>query len=85
MPDGDMTKLYVIPSRPPQVGQSTAEGNAQLLATALKARDDKLPTMAGNMNSVSWEDVIWRTQRIEPFRRQGGGSPSYCCQRLSFR
>lgn len=76
MPDGETVKLYAIHPRPPQVGQSTAERDAQLMAMALDARDDKQPhVVAGDMNSVPWEDVIWRTQRIGRFLdpRQGRG------------
>lgn len=68
LPSGQSLKLYAIHPRPPQVGQSTAERNAQLLATALAARDDQEPhVVAGDMNSVPWEAVIHQAQRVGRF------------------
>ncbi|HEX2941913.1 MAG TPA: endonuclease/exonuclease/phosphatase family protein, partial [Rhodopila sp.] len=68
LPSGATIRLYAIHPRPPQVGQSTAERNAQLLATALAAHDDKVPhVVAGDMNSVPWEDVIKQTKRVGRF------------------
>ncbi|HEX2944071.1 MAG TPA: endonuclease/exonuclease/phosphatase family protein, partial [Rhodopila sp.] len=68
LPSGATIRLYAIHPRPPQVGQSTAERNAQLLATALAAHDDKTPhVVAGDMNSVPWEDVIKQAKRVGRF------------------
>ena len=54
--------------RPPQKGQSTAERDAQLLATALAARGDTAPhVVAGDMNSVPWEGVIGQAERVGRF------------------
>lgn len=68
LPSGQDVKLYAIHPRPPQKGQSTAERDAQLLATALAAHGDTQPhVVAGDMNSVPWEDVIRQTKRIGGF------------------
>lgn len=68
LPSGQEAKLYAIHPRPPQVGQSTAERDAQLLATALAARDDQEPhVVAGDMNAVPWEGVIHHAQRVGHF------------------
>jgi endonuclease/exonuclease/phosphatase (EEP) superfamily protein YafD len=65
LPSGETVKLYAIHPRPPLVGQSTAERDGQLLAAALAARDDPAPhVIAGDINSVPWEGVIGRTQRV---------------------
>ncbi|HQT77505.1 MAG: hypothetical protein B7Z80_10875 [Rhodospirillales bacterium 20-64-7] len=68
LPSGAVIRLYAIHPRPPQVGQSTAERDAQLLATALAAHDDTMPhIVTGDMNSVPWEDAIKQTQRVGRF------------------
>lgn len=68
LPSGDVVKLYAIHPRPPQAGQSVAERNAQLMATALAARDDSNPhVVAGDMNSVPWEGIIRHTERVGRF------------------
>lgn len=65
---GQNVRLYAIHPRPAQVGQSTAERDAQLMTVALAARDDASPhVVAGDMNSVPWEGVIQRTLRIGQF------------------
>jgi len=68
LPSGEVVRLYAIHPRPPQVGQSVAERNAQLMATALAARDDTAPhVVAGDMNSVPWEDIIRQTKSVGRF------------------
>lgn len=68
LPSGDTIRLYAIHPRPPQVGQSTAERDAQLMAAVLDARGDTMPhVIAGDMNSVPWEAVVHRAQRIGRF------------------
>jgi endonuclease/exonuclease/phosphatase (EEP) superfamily protein YafD len=68
LPLGQVVKLYALHPRPPQQGQSTATRDGQLMATALAARDDTEPhVVAGDMNSVPWEEVIHRTQRVGRF------------------
>ncbi len=65
LPSGDVVKLYAVHPRPPQVGQSTAERDAQLMATALAAREDtKRHVLLGDLNSVSWEAVVQRLGAI---------------------
>ena len=65
LPSGQTMQLYAIHPRPPQVGQSTAERDAQLLATALAARDDPRPhVVTGDMNAVPWEGVVHHAQRV---------------------
>ena len=65
---GQAIRLYAIHPRPPQVGQSTRERAGQLMAMALVARDDNTPhIVAGDMNSVPWEDVIRRAARVGRF------------------
>ena len=63
LPSDQPVRLYAIHPRPPQEGQSTAERDAQILATAFAAHDDNLPhIIAGDLNAVPWEDVIdWRS------------------------
>lgn len=68
LPSGQVVKLYALHPRPPQQGQSTATRDGQLMATALAAREDAEPhVVAGDMNSVPWEGVIHRTQRVGRF------------------
>lgn len=56
---GRRLRLYAIHPRPPQIGQSTAERDAQLAATALAAHDDTLPhAVLGDLNSVPWAGEI---------------------------
>ncbi len=65
---GGLVRLYAIHPRPPQIGQSTAERDAQLMATALAAHDDATPHVTlGDMNAVPWERAIHRTERIGGF------------------
>ena len=67
LPSGDRVKLYAIHPRPPQVGQSTAERDAQLMATALAASEDVLlHVVMGDLNAVPWESAVHR------FRHLGG-------------
>ena len=69
LPSGDRVKLYAIHPRPPQVGQSTAERDAQLMATALAASEDALPhVVMGDLNAVPWEDTVHRFRRLGGFR-----------------
>lgn len=68
LPSGATVKLYAIHPRPPQKGQSVAERNAQLMLTALAARDDNEPhVVAGDMNAVPWEGIIRHTERVGRF------------------
>ena len=65
LPSNQPIRLYAIHPRPPQEGQSTAERDAQILATALAAHDDNLPhIVAGDLNSVPWEDTIDLAKRV---------------------
>ena len=65
LPSGRAVRLYAIHPRPPQVGQSTAERDAQLMATALAAHDDQMPhLMLGDLNSVPWASEIARLTAI---------------------
>ncbi|WP_019997315.1 endonuclease/exonuclease/phosphatase family protein [Aureimonas ureilytica] len=69
LPSGDKARLYAIHPRPPQVGQSTAERDGQMMAVALEAHDDTLPhVVMGDMNSVPWEEIAARLQHIGGFR-----------------
>ncbi len=64
-PSGRAIKLYAIHPRPPLVGQSAAERNAQLMATALAAHDEQEPhVVVGDMNAVPWEGVIHQAQWV---------------------
>ena len=57
--------LHAIHPRPPQMGQGTAERDAQLLATALAAREAGGPQLvAGDLNAVPWESVVRHAQRV---------------------
>ncbi|RZA30863.1 MAG: hypothetical protein EOP02_00065 [Proteobacteria bacterium] len=68
LPSGDLVKLYAIHPRPPQMGQSTAERDAQLMATALAASEDVLPhVLMGDLNAVPWEDALHRFQNLGGF------------------
>ncbi|RIX97980.1 hypothetical protein D3218_18020 [Aureimonas flava] len=68
LPSGDRVRLYAIHPRPPQVGQSTAERDAQMMAMALEAHGDTLPYVAmGDMNTVPWERIADRMKRIGGF------------------
>lgn len=66
LPSGQAVRLYGIHPRPPLVGQSAAERNAQLMATALAAHDEQEPhVVVGDMNAVPWEGVIHQAQRVD--------------------
>lgn len=68
LPSGQTIRLYAIHPRPPQVGQSTAERAAQIMQMALTARGDNAPHVtAGDFNSVPWEDVVRRAERVGRF------------------
>lgn len=68
LPSGQLIRFYAIHPRPPQVGQSTAERDGQLMAAALAARNDQVAhVVAGDMNSTPWEDVIRRALRVGRF------------------
>lgn len=76
LPSGDKVRLYAIHPRPPQVGQSTAERDGQIMAVALAANGDSLPhVVMGDLNTVPWEDIAARLQHIGGFRdpRMGRG------------
>ena len=65
LPSGQAMRLYAIHPRPPLVGQSAAERDAQIMATALAAHDDQEPhVVVGDMNAVPWERVIRQAQRV---------------------
>ncbi len=65
MPSGQAISLYAIHPRPPQVGQSTAERDAQIMAAALAARDDAAPhIIMGDLNAVPWETVTRLLHRV---------------------
>ena len=69
LPSGDRVRLYAIHPRPPQVGQGTAERDAQLMATALAAHDDTIPHLiVGDLNTVPWEAVLARTAEVAAVR-----------------
>lgn len=62
---GRQLRLYAIHPRPPQIGQSSAERDAQLAATALAAHDDNLPhVVLGDLNSVPWAVEIDQLKSI---------------------
>ena len=68
LPSNQPIRLYAIHPRPPMPGQSTAERDAQILATALAAHDDNLPhVVAGDLNAVPWEDVVHLAKRVGRF------------------
>ncbi|RYG29270.1 hypothetical protein EON81_27010, partial [bacterium] len=68
LPSGDKVRVYAIHPRPPQVGQSTAERDAQMMATALEANVDTLPhVVMGDLNTVPWEDIAGRLERVGGF------------------
>ncbi len=68
LPSNQSIRLYAIHPRPPQQGQSTAERDAQILATALAAHDDNLPhIVAGDLNAVPWEDTVHLAKRVGRF------------------
>jgi endonuclease/exonuclease/phosphatase (EEP) superfamily protein YafD len=78
LPSGDVVKLYAVHPRPPQVGQGTAERDAQLMATALAARGDtERHVLLGDLNSVPWEEVVRRTGAIGNLRDPRVGRGSY--------
>ena len=59
LPSGRKVRVHAIHPRPPQVGQSTAERDAQLLASALEARTDTLAhIIIGDLNTVPWENAL---------------------------
>jgi endonuclease/exonuclease/phosphatase (EEP) superfamily protein YafD len=65
LPSNQPVRLYAIHPRPPQEGESTAERDAQILATALAAHDDNLPhIVAGDLNAVPWEDTMHMARRV---------------------
>ena len=62
---GRSVRVYAIHPRPPQIGQSTAERDAQLLATALAAHGDTMPhVLIRDLNSVPWDEVLDRLEQI---------------------
>ena len=68
LPSGDLVKLYAIHPRPPQVGQSTAERDAQLMATALAASEDALPhVVMGDLNAVPWDGTLRHFRHLGSF------------------
>ncbi|MGD9617624.1 MAG: endonuclease/exonuclease/phosphatase family protein [Alphaproteobacteria bacterium] len=65
LPSDQPIRLYALHPPPPLPGQSTAERDAQILATALAAHDDNLPhVVAGDLNAVPWEDTIDLAKRV---------------------
>ena len=65
LPSGRKVRIHAIHPRPPQVGQSTAERDAQLMAAALQARADPLPHLiVGDLNTVPWEGALHRTEAV---------------------
>jgi len=65
LPSGRKVRIHAIHPRPPQIGQSTAERDAQLMATALQARADTLPHLVvGDLNTVPWEAALHRTEAV---------------------
>ncbi len=65
MPSGQEISLYAIHPRPPQVGQSTAERDGQIMAAALAARDDTAShIILGDLNAVPWETVTRLLHRV---------------------
>ncbi|WP_456684590.1 endonuclease/exonuclease/phosphatase family protein [Bradyrhizobium sp. P5_C11_2] len=81
MPSGDEVRLYGIHPRPPQVGQSSAERDAQIMAAALAVRKADDPAiLAGDMNAPPWSSVVRRAARIGPMlepRVGRGWKPSW--------
>ncbi|MDT7951960.1 MAG: endonuclease/exonuclease/phosphatase family protein [Acetobacteraceae bacterium] len=65
LPSGDRLRIYAVHPRPPQVGQSAAERDAQLMATALAAHGDtEAHLVAGDLNAVPWDDILRRVETI---------------------
>ena len=68
LPGGEKVRLYAIHPRPPQIGQSTAERDAQMMAAALDAYDTTLPhVLLGDLNAVPWEDMLRRLREVGGF------------------
>jgi endonuclease/exonuclease/phosphatase (EEP) superfamily protein YafD len=65
LPSDQEVRLYALHPRPPQIGQSTAERDAQIMAAAVAAHDDNLPhIITGDLNSVPWENIVRRLKRV---------------------
>lgn len=65
LPSGDEFRFYGIHPRPPTVGQSSAERDAQISAAALAIADDTLPAiLVGDMNAAPWSPIVRRAARI---------------------
>ncbi len=68
LPSGRAVRLYAIHPRPPQIGQSTAERDAQLMAVALAAHEDTAAHLVlGDLNTVPWAGVLDRLERVGRF------------------
>ena len=65
LPGGEVVSFYGVHPRPPEIGQSSAERDGQLLAAALAIRGDERPSvLAGDLNATSWSQVVRRTARV---------------------
>jgi endonuclease/exonuclease/phosphatase family metal-dependent hydrolase len=72
LPSGDVVRLYAVHPRPPQVGQSTAERDAQFMVTALTARaDTERHVLLGDLNSVPGSRSA-ASRRDRPSARSAG-------------
>jgi endonuclease/exonuclease/phosphatase (EEP) superfamily protein YafD len=81
LPSGDDVAFVGLHPRPPHPRQSSAGRDAELMWTALRARDAGAPVvLAGDLNAVPWERSVARTQRIAQLvdpRRGTGLLPTY--------
>jgi endonuclease/exonuclease/phosphatase (EEP) superfamily protein YafD len=65
LPSGAFVRFFGIHPRPPHVGQTSADRDAQLMWAALAARQAGPPVvLAGDLNSVPWERTVWRLLRL---------------------
>lgn len=65
LPGGALVRFFGIHPRPPHIGQSAADRDAQLMSAALAAREDGSPVvLAGDLNAVPWERTMRRLLRL---------------------
>jgi endonuclease/exonuclease/phosphatase (EEP) superfamily protein YafD len=85
LPNGEAFQFIGMHPRPPiPPSQSTMFRDAHLLTAALEARASELPAViAGDLNSVPWDDVTARMLRLGELLdpRLGRGLWTTCCTR----
>lgn len=81
LPSGQLVGFYGIHPRPPAFGQSSAERDGQILATALAIAGDEQPSvLAGDLNAPPWSEVIRLAARVAGLldpRIGRGWAPTY--------